>query len=401
MQDFEAMGIFWTPQDPDQRYQGVLTHIGKQQTILKLAGFSSATIYPFGHEPENLMPTEMGEIIHGNTTEGQITLLGWYKSDVSSSHGLWGSWTSETITAQELIAGAHCDESISIAGWTVELETVKEWIHIGLRQLKKECDHGETGIGTIYIGTARNMHADVTGRHIVNVTQATMEYNSLQSVDQMRRDMTAFEQLVNIATGTKSSLQNINVQSDNAQQTYKYYSRRLQSASNTYEPSAFHASLPYKAIAGSEGIAKWMRHHKEFALPLHAMLNMQRYNATNTTSELDFLSAWLAAEFYLGQKGNNHEKLTKFANDFCTEEEKQVIDVGAWARVVAKARNDIVHLNEPQPSPDLWLNSIKMLRTLVVRKMLDHCGLEWSEYTTGFGHKNFLVQLDLVVKQIL
>ena len=44
MQDFEAMGLFWTPDNPGQQHQGVLTHINGQETLLKLAGFNSATI---------------------------------------------------------------------------------------------------------------------------------------------------------------------------------------------------------------------------------------------------------------------------------------------------------------------------------------------------------------------
>ena len=189
------------------------------------------------------------------------------------------------------------------------------------------------------------------------------------------------------------------MESDSPQPTFEFYSEALQGSHSIYEPSAFHAPLPYEAIAGSEGIAKWMQHQNEFALPLHAMLNMQRHNATNTVSELDFLSAWLAAEFYLGQKGKNGKKLAGFAGSFFTEEEKQTIDVGEWAEAAANARNDIVHLNEPQPEPALWLNSIEVLKMLVVRKMLALCGLNWKRYTLGFGHNQMLSQLADAVRQ--
>ena len=400
MEDFEAMGLFWTPDDPDQEHQGVLTHINRQQTILKLAGFSSATIYDSDPEPQNLTPTEMGEVIHGNTTKGQITLLGWYETNVESSRGLSGSWVIETITAHELIIGAHCDQTISIMSWTVELETVKEWVHLGLRRLNKESDHGETGVGTLHIGTTQSTQADVTGEHVTDITKATMVYNLPQNISQARKDIAALEQILTIATGIKSAPQNVNMQSDSSQPSFEFYSRVLQGAHTNYEESAFFAPLSYEAIVGSEGIAKWMRHHKAFALPLHAMLNMQRHNATNTVTELDFLSAWLAAEFYLGQKGTNQKKLAKFAGDFCTEEEKQAIDVGAWAQAAAKARNNIIHMNEPQPEPALWIDSIEVLRMLVVRKMLDLCALDWTRYTTGYGHQQMLNRLAHTMKQI-
>ena len=300
MEDFEAMGFFWTPNDPDQKHQGVLTHINRQETILKLAGFSSATIYDLGLEPQNLTPTEMGEVIHGNTIEGLITLLGWYKTDVRNNLGLSGSWVTEAITAHELIVGAHCDQTILILSWTVELETVKEWVHLGLRRLNKEFDNGETGVGTLHIGTTQSRQINVTGEHVTDITKATMVYNLPQNISQARNDMAALEQILTIATGIQSALQNVNMQSDSSKPSFEFYSRVLQGDHSIYEPSAFHAPLPYEAIAGSEGIAKWMQHQKEFALPLHAMLNMQRYNEINTVSELDFLSAWLASEFYLG-----------------------------------------------------------------------------------------------------
>ena len=130
MEDFEAMGLFWTPDNPGQEYQGTLTHVNGQRTILKLAGFSTATIHDARPRPEELLQTKIGEVIHGNTTAGQITLLGWYKTDTSSSHGLSGSWAMETITAHELIVGAHYDQAMSIRIWTVDLETVKEWVHL-------------------------------------------------------------------------------------------------------------------------------------------------------------------------------------------------------------------------------------------------------------------------------
>ena len=399
MEDFEAMGLFWTPDNPGQERQGILTHINGQETILKLAGFSSATIHDFSPEPQKLIPTEMGEVFHGNTTAGQITLLGWYKTDVVSGRRLSGSWAIETITAHELIVGAHCDQTISIVIWTVELETVKEWVHLGLRRLNKESDHGATGVGTLHIGTMQSTQTDVTGEHVTDITNATMVYNLPQNISQARKDIAALEQILTIATGIQSAPQNVNMRSDSSQRSFEFYSRVLQGAHRIYEPSAFHPPLPYEAITGSEGIARWMQHQKEFALPLHAMLNMRRHNATNTVTELDFLSAWLAAEFYLGQKGTNHKKLAKFAGDFCTEEEKQAIDVGAWAEAAAKARNNIIHMNEPQPKPALWIDSIEMLKMLVVRKMLALCGLEWKGYTMGYGHKQMLIQLAHTVKQ--
>ena len=399
MEDLEAMGLFWTPDSPSREHQGILTHVNGQGAILKLAGFSSEPILDVGPEPQKLVATEMGEVIHGNTTVGPITLLGWYQTHVESGGGLTRSWVTETITAHELIVGAHCDQTISILNWTVELETVKEWVHLGLRRLNRKFDHGETGIGTLHIGATQSRQINVTGEHITDITKATMVYNVAQNIGQARKDMAALEQILTIATGTRSALQNVSMESDSPQPTFEFYSEALQGSHSIYEPSAFHAPLPYEAIAGSEGIAKWMQHQNEFALPLHAMLNMQRHNATNTVSELDFLSAWLAAEFYLGQKGKNGKKLARFAGSFFTEEEKQTIDVGEWAEAAANARNDIVHLNEPQPEPALWLNSIEVLKMLVVRKMLALCGLNWKRYTLGFGHNQMLSQLADAVRQ--
>ena len=365
MEDFEAMGLFRTPENPGEEHQGILTHANGQGTTLKLAGFSSATIHDVGPKARKLVPTEMGEVIHGNTTVGQITLLGWYKTDGRSSSGLSGSWTIETITAHELIVGAHCDETIAILMWTVDLEKVEEWVHLGLRRLKREFDRGETGIGTLHIGATQSRQINVTGEHVTEITKATMVYNVPQNISQARKDIAALEHILTIATGIRSALQNVNMASDSTQPTFEFYSEAMQGAQSIYEPSPFHALLPYEAIAGCEGIAKWMQHQDAFALPLHAMLNMQRHNATNTVSELDFLSAWLAAECYLVERGKNRDKLAKFAREFCTEDEKQIIDIGGWANAAANARNDIVHQNEPQPEPAVWFNSIEVLKMLV------------------------------------
>ena len=135
-------------------------------------------------------------------------------------------------------------------------------------------------------------------------------------------------------------------------------------------------------------------------MPLHAMLNIQRYNPANTVSEVDFLTAWLAAEFYFGQEDTNQKQLARFAGDFCTAEEKQAINVQEWAKAVAKARNDIVHMNEPQPEPALWIESADVLRMLVARKMLDWCDLDWTQYTTGFGHQQMLNRIAHTMGQI-
>ncbi len=399
MEDFEAMGLFWTPDNPGQEHQGILTHVNGQGTTLKLAGFSSATIHDVGPKTRKLVPTDMGEVIHGNTTVGQITLLGWHKTDVKSGSGLSGSWAIETITAHQLIVGVHCDDTISILIWTVDLGKVEEWVHLGLRRLNREFDHGETGIGTLHIGTTHSTQINVTGEHVTEITTATMVYNVPQNISRARKDMAAFEQILTIATGIRSAPENVNMRTEDSHSSFEFYSRALQGADSAYEPSAFHAPLPYEATAGCEGIAKWMQHQNEFALPLHAMLNMQRHNATNAVSELDFLSAWLAAEFYLGERGNNRDKLAKFAGEFCTEEEKQIIDVGGWAEAAANARNDIVHLNQPQPEPAVWFNSIEVLKMLVVRKMLALCGLDWKRYSLGFGHNQMLGQLADAVRQ--
>ena len=388
-----------TPDNPGQEHQGILTHVNGQGTILKLAGFSSEPILDGGPEPRKLVPSEMGEVIHGHTTAGRITLLGWYQTHVESGGGLTRSWVTETITGHELIVGAHCDQTISILNWTVELEKVKEWVHLGFRRLSREFDRGEAGVSTLHIGTTQSRQINVTGEHVTEITNATMVYHVPQNIGQARKDLAALEQILTIATGVRSALQNVNMESDSGQPTFEFYSEALQGAHSIYEPSAFHAPLPYEAIAGSEGIAKWMQHQHEFALPLHAMLNMQRHNVTNTVSELDFLSAWLAAEFYLGQRGKNSDKLAKFAGQFFTEQEKQTIDVKGWAEAAANARNDIVHLNEPQPEPALWLDSIEVLKMLVVRKMLALCGLNWKSYTLGFGHNQMLSQLADAVSQ--
>ena len=399
MESFEAMGRFWTPDNPGQEHQGILTHANGQGPILKLAGFSPETIHDVGFGHQKLVPTEMGEAIQGNTTAGPITLLGWYKTDARSGSGLSGSWAIESITAHELIIGAYCDQTIAISTWTVDLETVQEWVHLGLRRLNREFDRGETGMGTLHIGTAQSRQVNVTGEHVTDMTKATMVYAVPQNISRAREDMASLEQILTIATGIRSAPQNVNMQTDDSHSSLEFYSRALEEAHSNYEPSAFHAPLPYEAISGCEGIAKWMQHQNEFALPLHAMLNMQSHQATNIVSELDFLSAWLAAEFYLGQKGKNGQKLSRFASNFLTQEEKQTIDVGEWAEAAAKARNDIVHLNEPQPEPALWLYSIEVLKMLVVRKMLALCGLDWRGYTMGFGHGHMLRQLADTVKR--
>ena len=399
MQDFEAMGLFWTPDNPGQQQQGVLTHINGQETLLKLAGFNSATIHDFGHEPQSLIPSEIGEVIHGNTTQGQITLFGWYKTYAESGQHLSGSWAIESITALELIVQAHCDQNISVISWTVELEKVKEWVHLGFRRLNKAFDQGQTPLGTLHIGTTQSTQANVTGQHVTHTTKATMEYDLPQTFSQARQDIAALEQIITLATGIRSAPQNVNMQSDSSEQSFDFYSRMLQGSRNNYEPSAFHAPLPYQSIAGS-GIAKWIGHHRAFELPLHAMLNMQRDNPTNTVSEVDFLTAWLAAEFYFGQEDTNQEKLARFAGDFCTAEEKQAINVQRWAEAVAKARNDIVHMNKPQPEPALWIESAEVLRMLVTRKLLDWCDLDWTQYSTGFGHQQMLNRLAHTMEQI-
>ena len=399
MEDFEAMGLFWTPDNPGQQHQGVLTHINGQETLLKLAGFNSTTIHDPRHEAQNLLPTEIGEVIHGSTTEGQITLLGWYKTYVQSRHHLSGSWMRESITAQELIVEAHCDQTSSIISWTVELEKVKEWVHLGFRRLNKEFDQGQTPLGTLHIGTTQSTQANVTGQHVTDITKATMVYDLPQKFSQARQDIAALEQILTLATGIRSAPQNIDMRTDSSQQSFDFYSRMLQGSRNNYEPSAFHAPLLYQSIAGS-GIAKWIGHHRAFALPLHAMLNIQRDNPTNTVSEVDFLTAWLAAEFYFGQEDTNQKQLARFAGDFCTAEEKQAINVQEWAKAVAKARNDIVHMNEPQPEPALWIESADVLRMLVARKMLDWCDLDWTQYTTGFGHQQMLNRIAHTMGQI-
>ena len=399
MQDFEAMGLFWTPDNPGQQQQGVLTHINGQETLLKLAGFNSATIYDPGHEAQNLLPTEIGEVIHGNTTKGRITLLGWYRTYSESRQHLSGSWATESITALELIVEAHCDQNISIISWTVELEKVKEWVHLGFRRLNKAIDQGQTPLGTLHIGTTQSTQINVTGQHVTHTTEATMEYDLPQTFSQARQDIAALEQIITLATGIRSAPQNVNMQSDSSEKSFDFYSLMLQGSRNYYEPSAFHAPLAYKSIAGS-GIAKWIGHHRAFALPLHAMLNMQRHNQTNTISEVDFLTAWLAAEFYFGQEDTNQEKLARFADDFCTAEEKQAINVQRWAEAVAKARNDIVHMNKPQPEPALWIESAEVLRMLVTRKLLDWCDLDWTQYSTGFGHQQMLNRLAHTMEQI-
>ena len=399
MQDFEAMGLFWTPDNPGQQHQGVLTHIDGQKTLLKLAGFNSATIHDLGLEPQSLIPTEIGEVIHGNTTQGQITLFVWYKTYSESGQLLSGSWATESITALELIVQAHCDQNISIISWTVELEKVKEWVHLGFRRLNKAFDQGQTPLGTLHIGTTQSTLANVTGQHVTHTTKATMEYDLPQTFSQARQDIAALEQIITLATGIRSAPQNINMRSDNSEQSFDFYSRMLQGSRNNHEQSAFHAPLPYQSIAGS-GIAKWIGHHRAFELPLHAMLNMQRDNPTNTVSEVDFLTAWLAAEFYFGQEDTNQEKLARFASDFCTAKEKQAINVQRWAEAVAKARNDIVHMNKPQPEPALWIESAEVLRMLVTRKLLDWCDLDWTQYSTGFGHQQMLNRLAHTMEQI-
>ena len=91
MEDLEAMGLFWTPDSPSREHQGILTHVNGQGAILKLAGFSSEPILDVGPKPQKLVATEMGEVIHGNTTVGPITLLGWYQTHV----GKW--WRSDKV----------------------------------------------------------------------------------------------------------------------------------------------------------------------------------------------------------------------------------------------------------------------------------------------------------------
>ncbi|MCY4367753.1 MAG: hypothetical protein OXE17_16255 [Chloroflexi bacterium] len=399
MEPFEAMGIFWEPDSPSRTHQGILTLDDGQNMNLKLAGFGSATIQNVGPEPRKIMLTDTGEVIHGSTTAGLVSLLGWYKTDSSSGSDLSESWAMETVEAVELVVGAHFDLSIPILSWTVKLEAVKEWVHLGLRRLNKTFDHGETGVGTLHIGAAQNRRMDATGEHVTDITMATMVYNVPQDIDQARRDMVALDQILTLSTGVQPPLQDVTMGSDGLQSPFEFHSKALQGPRSTYEPSAFHAPLAYEAIAGSAGIAKWIQRHENFALPLHAMLNMQRHHAPDTVSELDFLSAWLAVEFYLGQKSKNHENLEEFAEQFFTKEEKQIIDLKKWAKVAAKARNDIVHMNEPQPEPTLWLNSIDVLKMLVVRKMLALCGLDWKGCTMGYGHNQTLYRLSHAVKQ--
>ncbi|MYC32735.1 MAG: hypothetical protein F4X64_06120 [Chloroflexi bacterium] len=400
MDNFEAMGIFWSPKDPDKKHQGVLTHTDRQETTLRLAAFSSATLLDFDPITQDLAPSETGEVIHGNTTEGQLTLLNWHKTNLTKGSGLWGSWTTETITVNEFLTGAHCNREIQISHWTVDLEAIKEWIRIGLRELNKDYDHGETGTGEIHIGTTNPGNSDRSDEYTSDQTLATMVYNTPRGLHEARRDISALEQMLTIATEVKSVPQNIRLRPAGSPQTCDYYNKPLQGSPTLYEPHSFHAPLPFAAINGSVGIATFLRHHHEFELPLHSMLTMQRQKSTNTVSELDFLSAWMAAEFYLGTKGTNEEKLAKLTGEFCTEAEKKIVDVEAWAKAAAKSRNDIVHANRQQPEPALWINSIEMLRLIVVRKILDICDLKWTNYTTGFGHQEMLSRLARTIKQL-
>ena len=399
MESLEVMGLFWEPDNPNRKHHGTLTLVDGQDMTLRLAGFDLATIQGIGPEPTIIMLPDTGEVIHGNTTAGPVSLLRWYEKDSEHGSHLSELWATETVEAMEVIVGAHVDQSIPILSWTVKLEAVKKWVQLGLRRLNKTFDQGETGAGTLRIRKAQNRRMDVAGEHITDVTLATMEYNVPQDIGQAIRDMVALGQILTLATGVRSPLQDASMKGEGLQSSFEFHSKALQGPRGIYEPSAFHAPLAYEAITGSEGIAKWIRHHEKFALPLHAMLNMQRHHAPNTVSELDFLAVWLAVEFYLGQKGKNHENLAKFADQFLTKEEKQIIDLKKWAKVAAEARNDIVHMNEPQPEPEVWLNSTEVLKMLVVRKMLALCALDWKGYTLGFGHNQTLYRLSETVKQ--
>lgn len=400
MENFEAMGLFWSPGDPDKKYQGVMTHTNRQDTVLRLAAFSSTTISEPELGTQDLEPSESGEVIHANTTAGQITLLNWHKTNLTKGYNLWGSWATETITTNEFIVGVHCDQTIQIECWTVDLEIVKEWIHMGLRKLNKEYDHGATGRGNIHFAATKLISPDIIDEHTPEQTVATMWYDAPQDLLVARNDLSALEQILTISTEMKSVLQNINIRPVGSPQTCEYYSKQLQGAHTLYEPSPFHAPLPFAAMNGSKGIAEFMRRHQEFELPLHYMQTMQRHKSTNTVSELDFLSAWMATEFFLGTNGTNEKKLAKLAGEFCTEAEKKIVDIEAWAKAVAKSRNDIVHANRPQPNLLLWINSIDMLRLIVVRRVLNMCGLEWASYTTGFGHWEMLNRLAKAIKQL-
>ena len=125
MRQFELDGLWWSPDQPENRWTGTLSYHQRDGITLSIIEpLSSVPSFSFGGGKD-----ESYEVLHGRTTDGKaVSLLHFYETSSRMSVGGEGASRTRTLGANSVVVGLHArsaDFLVSCASLSVT--HLSEW----------------------------------------------------------------------------------------------------------------------------------------------------------------------------------------------------------------------------------------------------------------------------------